>query len=1174
MEEEEVHITQTLAPASSPLRSRASDDRGLILSLVPKPSTLSPSSPSLSPPPLHPSGSAVYSLQSKVNNLSQRTGGKERKRERVREDNMASELQVEGPVSFQALPKQKGRGRGEVPPPVPFRHFDQRRRSSSSEDEVEEEVVARVQLHTDPTEPQREKESWGAMGKGAEKGERGGPAGSVPGQPRGLGEGASLESLENIQSDSTGATKEDHPPSSKPAPASSSTSSSSSHRHWAPPKGFWRVARPETLILNRVSTQSTVGTQTTMPILSSFVRLKDEPPANATLSGPQSKSRLASVDSVDEDRDESEGCWNMLRSDSLDCYLERCDKKEAKEPMDPVGGLWRAESWESVYSQEGALSLGDTVEANQRARGRSVNRRRNTKRVEEKGGVDIPYLCVDQIDKRDVSPDASASWNNEWDLTIPQQELLELPGLHFNPEELPLSPRHEQAMLLLERARLKARFNHAKGERPQTRRSHSAQRYNPRRQQSGIDSALVQKAVAVKPKEELTAPPSSGPLLVPQCRDLSPGGHNRRYGNSPTRVRFEDESEKEAESRYLDRVRERGRATGQKSKGTLEKKAESSISITGLTPRLEDVGFTNAASTQVTEVVVVLRKCEACGSILRDPPVPEPETAPPQSGNAEENQSRKVSNWGPPAQSDGIPQPDQPSSIHPKAAGVTFGEVLILGEDTEGGAGGGVGEKSSGFGKLRRRSRKGESRLKRVGSGHGPYGASWAHRRNSNPRNRVNVCRRAVTFALGSPVALDRPLVGASGNSSPKDSDAPTPPLPIKSALKSGCKSRVSGQRVVKLLPSVQYHLINLDEGAGGSPQHDLITTEHHGDGPISAPPGSPPSAALVPCIRPSSLRYSPARITPDLPPAELWETAADGAGLALSGDMSRDLLVALPEFRPALRCLGVSRAEDLRAELLRAEHLKAEAQWEDGQEGARRSMAERDGRPKLSLRRFFSSIGLHSVGRLVKGGRSSSMEQLSISAPRASSASPSPTHSPHTNTRLQRTPSLQALHTVSPLAQLRKASSVQSLERRVERSTILGEVSVPNSLAPRMIQRALSVEDMLAPRVVRPMGPMGRVVQAFPDGTLWLELTRPPNGPFGFVISRGKGRPVTGVYVEQVGDGTEEGLYSGLLGVGDEILEVNGETVAGLTLDLVTRLMTRDSTASIRVLPHRRNHR
>ncbi|KAK6310502.1 hypothetical protein J4Q44_G00185570 [Coregonus suidteri] len=1104
-------------------------------------------------------GSAVHALQSKVKALSQRSGGRERKRDW--EDKRALELQAGGPVSSQARPRQKARSRVEVPQPVPFQCFDQRRRSSSSEDDVEEEVVARVQLHTDLTEPQREQESWGAMGKGAEKGEREGLAGSVPGQPHGFGEGASLESLDNIQSDSTGGNKEDPPPSPKPAPSFSSTSSSSSspssHRHWAPPKGFWRVARPETPFLNGV------GTQTTMPIASSFVSLKDEPPANATLSGFQRKSRLASVDSVVEDKDENKGCWDMLRSDSLDCYLERCDKREVKERTDCVGGLWRAESWESVCSQEGTLSLWETVEANQRARGRSVNRRRNTNREEEKGSVDIPYLCVDQIDKRDVSLDASAFWDHEWDSTIPQQELLELPGSHFNPDKIPLSPRHERAMLLLERARLKACFNQPKGDRPPTRRAHSAQRYNPRRQQSGSGSPPLQKAVAVQPKEELTDPPSPGPLLIPQRKDPFPGGRNCRYGNSPTRVRFEDESEKEVESRYLDRVRERGRATGQKSKGILEKKTVRSISITGPTPTLEDVSFTNAASTQMTAAVVVVRKCEACGSILRDPPVPEPETAMAQPGNVEENQGKKVPRWVPPAQSDGIPQLDQPSSVRPKVAAVTFGEVLILGEDTEGGAGGGEGEKASGFGKLRRRSKKGESRLKLVGSGHGPYGASWAHRRNSNPRNRVNVCRRAVTFALGSPVALDRPLVGASGNSIPKDRDAPTPPLPIKSALKSGSTSRASGQRVVKLLPSVQYRLINLDEAGG---HHDLITAEQHGEGPISAPPGSPPSSALVPCIRSSSLRYSPARITPDLPPAELWDTAADGAGLVLSGDVCRDLSVALPECRPALRCLGVSRAEDLRAELLRAEHLKAEAQWDDGLEGARRSMAERDSRPKLSLRRFFSSIGLHSVGRLVKGGRSSSMEQLSISAPRASSTSPSPTHRLHPNARLQRTPSLQALRTLSPLAQLRKASSVQSLERRVERSTILGGVPVPYSLAPRVIQRALSVEEVLAPRVLRPMG---RVVQAFPDGTLLLELTRPPNGPFGFVISRGKGRPVTGVYVEQVGDGTEDGLYSGFLGAGDEILEVNGEAVAGLTLDQVTRLMTSNSTASIHISCH-----
>jgi len=64
------------------------------------------------------------------------------------------------------------------------------------------------------------------------------------------------------------------------------------------------------------------------------------------------------------------------------------------------------------------------------------------------------------------------------------------------------------------------------------------------------------------------------------------------------------------------------------------------------------------------------------------------------------------------------------------------------------------------------------------------------------------------------------------------------------------------------------------------------------------------------------------------------------------------------------------------------------------------------------------------------------------------------------------------------------------------------------------------------------------------------------------------------GVYVEKVGDGGGEGPYIGLLGIGDEILQVNGETVAGLSLDHVTRLMIRESTASLRIIPARRNQR
>lgn len=57
-------------------------------------------------------------------------------------------------------------------------------------------------------------------------------------------------------------------------------------------------------------------------------------------------------------------------------------------------------------------------------------------------------------------------------------------------------------------------------------------------------------------------------------------------------------------------------------------------------------------------------------------------------------------------------------------------------------------------------------------------------------------------------------------------------------------------------------------------------------------------------------------------------------------------------------------------------------------------------------------------------------------------------------------------------------------------------------------------------------------------------------------------------MYVEKVGETSGEGPYTGLLGIGDEILQVNGEAVAGLSLDQVTRLMTRESIASLRIMP------
>jgi len=73
--------------------------------------------------------------------------------------------------------------------------------------------------------------------------------------------------------------------------------------------------------------------------------------------------------------------------------------------------------------------------------------------------------------------------------------------------------------------------------------------------------------------------------------------------------------------------------------------------------------------------------------------------------------------------------------------------------------------------------------------------------------------------------------------------------------------------------------------------------------------------------------------------------------------------------------------------------------------------------------------------------------------------------------------------------------------------------INVTTSNSPVSPQTELrggqSAEDV--PVTSRMGRPVGKVTQAFPDGTLLLELTRPPNEPFGFLISRGKGRADTG---------------------------------------------------------------
>ncbi|XP_026643426.1 uncharacterized protein KIAA1614 homolog isoform X2 [Microtus ochrogaster] len=242
------------------------------------------------------------------------------------------------------------------------------------------------------------------------------------------------------------------------------------------------------------------------------------------------------------------------------------------------------------------------------------------------------------------------------------------------------------------------------------------------------------------------------------------------------------------------------------------------------------------------------------------------------------------------------------------------------------------------------------------------------------------------------------------------------------------------------------------------------------------------------------------------------------------------------------------------------AGHAPPSTTHSDGSKKRRSSISS-----TLGLKKLFSALG-HIPRASLGTSRSYSVEQLQPSA-----------LAPQTSTsKMKRAPSLQILHLVSPSHQHRKAASFQNLHSllggkgdrssfyRVEGS---GDPSTPSRPAKAFPHRALSVEDVGAPSLARTVG---RVVEVFPDGTSQLQLQRPPEGTFGFHVAYGNGRRDSGLYVQAMANRETAKLYSGLLGVGDEILEVNGAKVAGLGLAHIKELLAHVESLSIRVLRQR----
>ncbi|XP_044217625.1 uncharacterized protein KIAA1614-like [Thunnus albacares] len=213
-----------------------------------------------------------------------------------------------------------------------------------------------------------------------------------------------------------------------------------------------------------------------------------------------------------------------------------------------------------------------------------------------------------------------------------------------------------------------------------------------------------------------------------------------------------------------------------------------------------------------------------------------------------------------------------------------------------------------------------------------------------------------------------------------------------------------------------------------------------------------------------------------------------------------------------------------------------------------------RDKLSRLSLRNLFSSVTLSRT-------RTSSLDRLTI-RPRPTAYDSAPCDSTPCGPAPSDPRKSSSLLSVqgSPFLQLRKSSSVQSFVSEQKKKKDRSADYRPAD--ERYLQRSLSVEDVGCPGSLRSVG---RLLHVRPDGTFLLELSRPQNQTYGFMISRGS----KGVYVEDMVDSSIEKLYAGLLAVGDEILEVNGEKVACLTLDQVTHLLTHNSSTTIRVLRH-----
>nr|XP_038038976.1 LOW QUALITY PROTEIN: uncharacterized protein KIAA1614 homolog [Anas platyrhynchos] len=666
-------------------------------------------------------------------------------------------------------------------------------------------------------------------------------------------------------------------------------------------------------------------------------------------------------------------------------------------------------------------------------------------------------------------------------------------------QELELSPRHEQAKQLLQRARMKARTN-------PLRASHD----------------LLLLPATPRPSREPSGTPR--PSFVPREGEGPAGGSlsdsssgesgcapRRPRGPSPSRVRFEDESARDAEVRYLEAcgtaARWARRWSAPAAKPTHSWGTEAALQK----PR----AVTSPAGG----------KCRACGSLLG---AAEPAESSPVARGRERGGpgGAQVEPKTRPLGPGGSPLWILPSRqrIHTEKIKETY-----------------IGDA--------RRADEADSALESTDTSDScrtdseEVGPRSPHpRAHRDPRARGHRTPRApaqkeARAGKGASVASS-PRAGAGGSGAPRP--------PPSGSRDGGDPAEAPGSRRA---PSP------LLAASGGSPCPCAPRRRRHHH-----------QKSLLP----GALQEKP-RQQPPVPGARCWGRfpKPEGAGQR-RGPCGPIWLPGSP-----LRALSTNNCNNTRGQDGRGAGgggALPQPGAEPSGDAAGMPRAQQDGSTapgeparvvsrkgsgasaSSGLKKLLSSLSQSTKQRLGRF-RCYSMEQL-----------PAPGSSPG----VERSPSLQSL--VSPFCQPRKAASTQSLQALLGKAPRASAYLLPQpgpgdrtgASGPR---RSLSVEDIGAPGLPRTVG---RVVEVFPDGTSQLELQRPPHGSFGFLLTSGHGRPDTGVYVQEMSDAGTAKLYAGLLGVGDEILQVNGAAVSGLGLARIRELLLHADSLSLRVLRQR----